>query len=727
MVIFSETFSNYLEFRIIPKSNKTRTDPAYFNDLCANTSSTPPYFGVLHTGYHYGGIPDTLMANLFIGSILLILASIVWTTKHLVFQPPPSLAPESRINKFKVWRWLQGDRTFFVRQYGVQNAQYLLLHRHIILLLLCCNVMDLGVLLPINILAGRNNDPSDYETSIISNVSIVSPWLWFHLIIGWLKFPIALLIMSAYSRNVLKPFPEPIRYTSRTVVIDHVPKKKRNRAAIEHMLTERYPYATIRHISLTYPMEEFISIEKKIDLLQHIHTSCRDNGKDEYLFWNKICCGFICDCSSDNLNLRTAEEYYKQQLESVKTELTEKNKEVLRTTPLDIAFIRFTSSDDVDKIIVGGNRLDGNVRIRRAPRPEEIVWENMIDCRDKIWRRGTNLAVLAVLMVFFTTPQTLIATFEDYSGTVSQEVAAWSEFTKALIENILPSFLKMIIEHMITHLISWAVRRSGVWNMAKMNKNIFQFATLQLLMILMVLPVAGFKTVEEVISFLHSWFSRGGRKRSAYEEEQHKRFKCAFLPRGGATFIDLIINDALLGNFYELLRVRDVLLLTWRLARAKSKTEMNVQASRFQMEFCPSESASHEMFILILSVGLSSSTPLILPFGLLYFLVRHCVLSYNLRRKDILTSAVDAKFHLVAISYVVGSAICLQMFTCLYFHIMSFETNSPETVWAIVSIVVAIFSIGLWSFQTCTGWTFPFKIVKENDKIFIIGEETSHA
>lgn len=672
------------------------------NDLCENKSSIQVLIAV-HTGFFYGGIPDTLAANMILGLIILALAVIIWSAKHLAFQKTYLQRPY--LDFEDVWNWAKGSKMFYLHTYGNQNTQYLLFQRYIIILLLCYCIMDLSTLLPINIFEGENNEPNNFEASIVSNLKISSPFLWIHLVYGWLKLPISVFFMAFYCRKTLKFFVQPMKHSEDTIVMERIPENKRTKAAILTEFKEKYPFAKVSNIYLTYPMKEFLKTQHKIEIIEEVHAQLESNIEPDVPRYRL----------PSNFNIRSikknpagTKQFYRNKLGKLYRELQKIHNEAMKE-PLDIVFIHLESDEDLEEVMSSRVRFDDGILLRKSPPENDIEYKRMIDFRDRIWRKCTNAIILVIIMVFFTTPQTLIALFEDYSGPVSEEVAAWSDSTKALVENIIPSFVRVAIEYMITNIIAWAVGRSGLWSKVESNKKIFQFTTLQLLLILMVLPIAGFKTVEEIVLFCLRSVNQTGRPRG--EVGHYNRFKCAFLPMGGASFMELIITDAIIGNMYELFRIADIARLLWKLTKAKSEIEQRIIEKRFKMEFSLAESYSHEMFALTVCVSMSSSTPLILPFGLLYFVIRHCVQSYNLRRKDLESTLVDLSFYKVAISYVIGSTVCLQLFSCIYILIMEYETSSKVTSLGIASICSTVLSILFWFVHSYNGWKFPIKMI----------------
>ena len=651
---------------------------------CENRSANQ-YFISVHTGFFYGGIPDTLAANMALGGILLILAALVWSAKHLAFQKQFSLKPDFGLKE--LWMWTKGNESFFFWKYGNQNAQYLLFQRYIMLLLLSYCTLDIGILLPINIFAGKNSDPSHFEASIITNLNINSQFLWIHLIHGFFKLPIALGIMTFYCHKTLRSFEQPILLSQQTIVLQRVPEQDRTEAAISKILMEKCPSLNIENVCLTYNMKKILSLQKKIGFISEVCKSHNlSNITDKFLFTRR--------------SPVSVKQLYRIKLEKLYQNLHEVHREVVKE-PLDIVFVQLQSSEEVEKVMNSWNCLDRGIFLEKSPNQEDVEYTNMIDYRDRIWRCITNGVVLVIVMVFFTTPQTILAIFEDYSTPLSKEVSAW----KTILETIIPSILRMSIEYMITNIIAWAVGRSGLWSKVTISKCIFKYTTLLLLLNLMILPMAGFKTVEEILLF----FLRSS-NHSGMTEGKYARFKCAFLPMGGASFIELIITDAVIGNVFELFRLADFGKLLWQLAIAKSAVEQRILEKLFRMEFSLAQSYSHEMFVLTVCVGMSSSTPLILPFGLMYFAIRHCILSYNFQRKDLKTTVVDLSFHKIAISYVVGSTIYLQLFFCTYILVGEYESGSNISTMGAVSTILPFISMLIWGMQCRNGWKFPLPV-----------------
>ncbi len=145
-------------------------------------------------------------------------------------------------------------------------------------------------------------------------------------------------------------------------------------------------------------------------------------------------------------------------------------------------------------------------------------------------------------------------------------------------------------------------------------------------------------------------------------------------------------------------------------ARAKCRQEAAARVYVRKTYFWFGDAYSFELFYFVITVSLSSSTPIILPFGLLFFIIRHCVATYNLgQSRDFTFTNIGTRFHLSAITYVVASTVILQFYNALFLNL---RKNKDNTALSFCAAFVSLMSGVLVLIQNSTKWKLPFQIVK---------------
>ena len=180
--------------------------------------------------------------------------------------------------------------------------------------------------------------------------------------------------------------------------------------------------------------------------------------------------------------------------------------------------------------------------------------------------------------------------------------------------------------------------------------------------------------------------------------------------------VNLAMASAFSFNIIEFFRFGDAIWTFVEILKSHSRPEARARTVVRKTVFWFGDAYSYELFIFTLCVSLCISIPIILPFGLMFFLIKHCISSFNLRNKnDFRLTNVGLKFHLTAVSYVVGAPICLQFYTAFYLNIQSH--NKPM---ALTSGMVSVFSFLIFMLQVSSRWKFPFKIIVPRRKFISV-------
>ena len=204
-------------------------------------------------------------------------------------------------------------------------------------------------------------------------------------------------------------------------------------------------------------------------------------------------------------------------------------------------------------------------------------------------------------------------------------------------------------------------------------------------------------------------------------------WECIFPTDSGAFFVNYVITSGLIGCGVELLRLPEVLWYFIIRCRSKSKAELPfIQSTLAKFEFQYGEHYARSIMLLCMIVTYSIACPLITPFGLLYFVVKHCVDRYNLVHAYRPTK-VSKNIHKTVINYFVLSTVMLQFFltTLILIRTESFaqfklNLTSKSTVSLFLFFVsVNVYSASLWA-ETCkklnpVEFVEPIYVRKEDD------------
>jgi hypothetical protein len=107
-------------------------------------------------------------------------------------------------------------------------VQYLSFQRHLIVLMTIFTLISLGVALPVNFQGDLKGDVKQFGHTTMSNLDPDSWYLWIHVGLSILFVPIAIYIMRHFS--VRLELPEVESTVSRTLMINHIPRSRCNKA-----------------------------------------------------------------------------------------------------------------------------------------------------------------------------------------------------------------------------------------------------------------------------------------------------------------------------------------------------------------------------------------------------------------------------------------------------------------------------------------------------------------
>uniref|UniRef100_A0A8C2DQH6 Transmembrane protein 63B n=1 Tax=Cyprinus carpio TaxID=7962 RepID=A0A8C2DQH6_CYPCA len=166
------------------------------------------------------------------------------------------------------------------------------------------------------------------------------------------------------------------------------------------------------------------------------------------------------------------------------------------------------------------------------------------------------------------------------------------------------------------------------------------------------------------------------------------RFECVFLPDNGAFFVNYVIASAFIGNAMDLLRIPGLLMYMIRLCLARSAAERRNVKRHQAFEFQLGAAYAWMMCVFTVVMTYSITCPIIVPFGLMYMLLKHLVDRYNMYYAY-LPSKLDKKIHSGAVNQVVAAPI-LCLFWLLFFSTMRTGFLTPTSMFTFVVLIITI-------------------------------------
>lgn len=251
--------------------------------------------------------------------------------------------------------------------------------------------------------------------------------------------------------------------------------------------------------------------------------------------------------------------------------------------------------------------------LQTAPSPKDILWENMGSIPAFVTARKCLWTVLFILlfMVILSPPTvlTLINALLDYIGMTDLVQALLFEYLPALViflyqRVLVPEIIKFMSNHE-EHLTNSGVMKSRLEKYLLFNV-VFTF----------IVPLVGLQLVEFILIFVRedveSWNEMFSRR----------------LEETGNFFTIYIIHLAFLSNGFDLLQLARILRLQINL-RGKITEQEKMRAykpDRFNFGYHYAMSLTALLIIITFSIAY----PLIVPFGLLYFVIKYYTHKYNM-------------------------------------------------------------------------------------------------
>ena len=527
---------------------------------------------------------------------------------------------------------------------GIDAVQYLMFQRYILYFLTLLTAICMIIILPLNLQGTMHDDSKPYARTTISNISGSSNLLWSHSIISILLMPIGIALMTHFSRSIKA---ENEQVARRTLFIRRIPKNKTNKEVLVNFLKQKFSDVVIEGVQLVY------DIKKLRDLYtEHINTVNAIYYCQEYLdefkepceirpyflgHFGGLCCCCRCCAKTDGLL------YYREQEAQIERSLEKHFRETI-SNPIGSVFITFKTEKMAQSVykylkqqqeepcsclpctrvwhcIRNMCAARDEMKLRRwqvsyAPNPEDVNWDDISDDTWKVWvRRIVVNFFLFIIFFFLTTPPILINTL-NYLRLLDPISTRLNEISPLLTEYFSPLLL-VLAALILPVLITFASTFLPYKTMSEKNHSTMWKVYLFLLLMVLILPSLGLTSAKAMIE--------------TFASEQKFRWKCLFPVDNGAFFINYVLQSALLGNAFELLRFPELIIyFYYTLVFTKSAAEY--ENARQQILFDFSFGVRYPRFLLIFAmvVSYSLSCPLIAPCGLLYMGLKHLVDKYNI-------------------------------------------------------------------------------------------------
>uniref|UniRef100_A0A6Q2YSF2 Transmembrane protein 63B n=1 Tax=Esox lucius TaxID=8010 RepID=A0A6Q2YSF2_ESOLU len=614
-------------------------------------------------GLPFGGVPTVLALDFMCFLVLLfvfsVLRKVAWDYGRLALVTDGFCSWLTAIFRIK-------DEEIR-EKCGEDAVHYLSFQRHIIGLLVVVGVLSVGIVLPINFSGDLLGKPTPIQFSAgihVSSAFYRTNLLWLHT-----SFAFMYLLLTVYSMR---------RHTS-----------KMHYKEDDLIVCSQYAIINVE-LSISFISPNRKKTERSLkfftDLMAKEHMPTMINPKP---------CGHLCCCVIKGCEQEEAVSFYTKREAKLKEEYR-KEKEKVNTKPLGMAFVTFQNEAMTATILKDFNACQChgcscrqeprssqfseslhvyNWSVSYAPDPQNVRWEHLSLGGGSWWIRCFIInCILFLLLFFLTTPAIIISTMDKFNVTKPVEY-----LNNPIVTQFFPTLLLWAFSALLPTIVYYSAFFEKHWTRSGENRTTMHKCYTFLIFMVLLLPSLG-------LSSLHVFFRWLFDKR--FLDEVAIRFECVFLPDNGAFFVNYVIASAFIGNAMDLLRIPGLLMYMIRLSLARSSAERRNVKRHQAFEFQFGAAYAWMMCVFTVVMTYSITCPIIVPFGLMYMLLKHLVDRYNMYYAY-LPSKLDKKIHSGAVNQVVAAPI-LCLFWLLFFSTMRTGFVTATSMFTLVVLIVTI-------------------------------------
>ncbi|KAI1895532.1 hypothetical protein AGOR_G00107220 [Albula goreensis] len=572
---------------------------------------------------------------------------------------------------------------------GIDATTYLSFQRHVILLMMVVCLLSVAVILPINFSGNLLGDsPQNFGRTTVANVPAQDSFLWLHSIFALLYFIITALCMAHHSSRLEYREDEKV---ARTLMITAIPKEISDPGLVTKHFHEAYPSCTVTDIRFCFDVRKLMKLdsERRKAMKGRLYFTGKAQKEGRIMIKTHPCAQVFC-CDICGFEQVDAEQYYSELEEKLTDEFNaEKNRISLKR--LDMAFVTFRDERMTAVIVKDYNRTRCRRRPQQssittvvrshqwgvgyAPAPNDIIWENLSVRGSRWWIRCVLLNILLFLLLFFlTTPAIIVNTMDKFNVTKPVE-----SLRNPIVTQFFPTLLLWAFSVLLPFIVYYSAFFESHWTRSSENQITMHKCFLLLVFMVIILPSLGLSSLDLFFRWLFDIH---------FLDERDIKFQCVFLPDNGAFFVNYVITSSLIGTAMELLRIPALMVYALRLCFAKSEAE-RIHVKRSQAyEFQFGLEYAWTMCIFAVSMTYSITCPIIVPFGLVYLVLKHMVDRYNIYYAYVPTK-LSQRIHSAAVNQVIVAPI-LCMFWLFFFSMLRLGPVRPVTLFTFVSLLFCI-------------------------------------
>uniref|UniRef100_A0A8C9ZQ93 Transmembrane protein 63A n=1 Tax=Sander lucioperca TaxID=283035 RepID=A0A8C9ZQ93_SANLU len=579
---------------------------------------------------------------------------------------------------------------------GMDAVHYLSFQRHLITLLSVITVTSLAVILPVNMTGDLfENNPQSFGRTTVGNLPIKNNLLWLHTVFAVLYLILTVVLLRRHTSQMKGMRRETVS-TRNTLFVCSVPKTATEEDVKTHF-TEAYPSCQVCAVTLGYDVAKLMHLDKERmragKNLRYYEHALEKTGTRMLI--NTRLCGHLCCCSHSEVD---AIEYYSTKEKDLLEEVR-KQTELVPQRPLGMAFVTLQTEAMAKYILKDFNALEcggkscccgrlpqpssnsGTLKVNKwsvsyAPHPRNVYWDNL-SVRGFHWfmRYVTLNFFLFVLLTFLTTPTIIINTMDKWNVTMPIYY-----LNSPIISQFFPTLLLWSFSALLPTIVYYSTIGEAHWSRSSEQLSMMRKLYFFLLFMVLILPSLGLTSLEVFFRWL---FDKN------FLADGKLRFECVFLPDQGAFFVNYVITAALVGSGMELLRLPGLLLYIIRMAFARSAAERKYVKQNQAYEFEYGAMYGWTLCVFTVIMAYSIICPIIVPFGLLYMMLKHLVDKHNLYFAY-LPARLDRQVHLGAVNQALAAPI-ICLIWLYFFSVLRAGFWKPTSLFTLVVLCITVF------------------------------------
>uniref|UniRef100_A0A7N5ZWY3 Transmembrane protein 63A n=1 Tax=Anabas testudineus TaxID=64144 RepID=A0A7N5ZWY3_ANATE len=634
-------------------SNGT-TPPALDNSSCFTSTENTVLKGV-----QFGGVPVVLLIDFCVFLVCMCLIFSIIRRKFWDFGRLALVADNEDQEKIKA-------------RCGMDAVHYLSFLHHMIFLLSIITIASLSVILPVN-LTGKlmSDDPGNFGRTTVGNLP-EDKLLWLHTVFAVLYLALTVGVLRHHTSKIKGMRRETTR---NALFVCSVPKT-----------------AT----------EEDVKRKRAGTNLHYYECVLQKTGKHELIDPRR------CVCCCSNSEKVDAIEYYSAKENNLLQELREEA-ELAPQRHLGIAFVTLQTEamakyilKDFNALKCGGKSCCCNnepqpssnsktLKVNKwsvsyAPHPKNVYWANLSVQGIRWYMRYVMLNFfLFLLLTFLTTPTIVINTIDKFN--VTKPI---NNLNSPIISQFFPTLMLWSFSALLPTIVYYSTLGEAHWSRSSEQLSMLHKLYFFLLFMVLILPSLGLTSLSVFFRWLFD---------KEFLSNGKLRFDCVFLPDQGAFFVNYVITAALVGSSMELLRLPGLLLYSIRIVFAGSAAERKYvkQNQAYECEYGAMYSWTLCVFTVIMAY--SVICPIIVPFGLVYMLLKYVVDKHNLYFAY-LPAYLDHQVHMAAVNQALAAPI-ICLIWIYFFSVLRTGFKTPTSLFTLVVLCITVF---ICVSYTCFGY-----------------------